>query len=116
MNRRQFIGGAFALAGAAAWAKSTVGAPNLKVGILSDIHVSTPDMFHSQEAIDMFEKTLRFFAKENVDAVLIAGDLTNDGMVRELKVVAETWARVMVLYSERCAASGLPQPGMLVEM
>ena len=94
MNRRQFIGGAFALAGAAAWAKSTFGTPNLKVGILSDIHVSPPDMFGSQEAIDMFEKTLKFFAKENVDAVLIAGDLTNDGTVRELKVVADTWVRV----------------------
>lgn len=94
MNRRQFIGGAFALAGAAAWAKSTLGRPNLKVGILSDIHVSPPDMFGSQEAIDMFEKTLSFFRREKVDAVLIAGDLTNDGLVRELKTVADTWARV----------------------
>ena len=94
MNRRQFIGGAFALAGAAAFARSTIGMPNLKVGILSDIHVSPPDMFGSQEAIDMLEKTLRFFLKENVDAVLIAGDLTNDGTMRELRVVADVWMRV----------------------
>lgn len=94
MNRRQFIGGAFALAGAAAFARSTVGKPNLKVGILSDIHVSPPDMFGSQEAIDMLEKTLKFFLKGDVDAVLIAGDLTNDGTMRELRVVADVWSRV----------------------
>ena len=94
MNRRQFIGGMFALAGAAAWAKAGRGAPRLKVGVLSDIHISTPDMFNSQDAIDMFAKTLEFFKQENVDAVLIAGDLTNDGMVKELKAVADTWAKV----------------------
>ena len=94
MNRRQFIGGMFALAGAAAWAKAGRGAPRLKVGVLSDIHISTPDMFNSQDAIDMFAKTLEFFKKENVDAVIIAGDLTNDGMVKELKAVADTWAKV----------------------
>ena len=96
MNRRQFIGGAFALAGAAAWAKSTIGTPNLKVGILSDIHVSSPDMFGSQEAIDMFEKTLRFFAKENADAVLIAGDMADSGLDSQLRRVGETWRRVYI--------------------
>ncbi|MBR2981656.1 MAG: hypothetical protein IKC80_00340, partial [Kiritimatiellae bacterium] len=61
MNRRQFIGGAFALAGASAWAKSVKGGPELKVGVLSDIHISPPDMFNSAEAIKKFEDTLAFF-------------------------------------------------------
>ena len=94
MNRRQFIGGAFALAGAAAWARSVRREPKLKVGVLSDIHVSTPDMFNSLEAIRMFEKTLAFFKTEKVDAVLIAGDLTNDGLVKELQAVADSWKNV----------------------
>ena len=94
MNRRQFIGGAFAFAGAAAWAKTVGGAPALKVGVLSDTHLSTPERFNSQEAIDMFEKTLRFFRKEGVDAVVIAGDMTNDGMVSELQVLVSAWERV----------------------
>ena len=94
MNRRQFIGGAFALAGAAAWAGSVRGEPALKVGVLSDVHVSPPDMFKSADAIKKFEDTLAFFKRENVDAVLIAGDLTNDGLVRELQTVADAWKKV----------------------
>ena len=94
MNRRQFIGGAFALAGAAAWAKSVKGGPELKVGVLSDIHISPPDMFNSAEAIKKFEDTLAFFKREKVDAVLIAGDLTNDGLVRELQTVADAWKKI----------------------
>ena len=94
MNRRQFIGGAFALAGAAAWARSVHREPKLKVGVLSDIHISPPDMFNSAEAIKKFEDTLAFFKREKVDAVLIAGDLTNDGLVRELQTVADAWKKI----------------------
>ena len=94
MNRREFIGGAFALAGAAAWAKASRGEAALKVGVLSDVHLSPPDMFGSQDAIDMFEKTLRFFKRREVDAVVIAGDLTNDGMMREMRVLADGWKKV----------------------
>lgn len=94
MNRREFIGGAFALAGAAVLAKSTRGPAALKVGVLSDVHVSPPDMYGSQEAIDMFKKTLGFFKKEGVDAVVIAGDLTNDGMMREMRAFVDVWTDV----------------------
>ena len=94
MNRREFIGGAFAMAGAAAMAGGRFGAPRLKVGIVSDIHVSQPAKYGSQEAIDTLARTLEFFRKEKADAVLVAGDLTNDGTVAELKVVADVWRRV----------------------
>ena len=94
MKRREFIGGAFALAGAAAWARTAKGGPDLKVGILSDIHLSPPDMYRSQSAIDCFVKVLEFFGKENADAVLIAGDLTNAGTMRELREVSGAWSRV----------------------
>lgn len=93
MNRREFIGGAFAMAGAAAMARERLGGPGLKVGVISDIHLSQPEKYKSQEAIDLFVRTLGFFRKEKVDAVLIAGDLTNDGTVTELKVVADAWRK-----------------------
>ena len=94
MNRRQFLGGIFSCAGAAALAHGQLGAPDLKVGILSDIHLSQPEHYSSQSAIDLFVQTLEFFKCEKVDAVLIAGDLTNDGTVAELKVVADAWRKV----------------------
>ena len=94
VNRRQFLGGMFSCMGAAAFAHGRLGAPDLKVGILSDIHLSQAERYSSQTAIDAFVRTLEFFKHENVDAVLIAGDLTNDGTVTELKVVADAWRRV----------------------
>jgi 3',5'-cyclic AMP phosphodiesterase CpdA len=51
-------------------------------------------MLNSQEAIDTFRKTLAFFKQESVDAVLIAGDLSNDGMMRELRALVGAWEDV----------------------
>lgn len=90
-TRRCFIGSLAASAGAAAFAGNSLGRPDLKVGILSDIHLSQPEKHQSQGAIDMFCDVLRFFRKERVDAVLIAGDLTNGGTMTEMRVVAAAW-------------------------
>ena len=81
------------MAGAAAFAKESLGGPDIKVGIISDIHLSQPEKYQSQGAIDTFVRTLEFFGKERVDVVLIAGDLTNDGTATELRVVADAWRR-----------------------
>ena len=59
MERREFLGGAFALSGAPPWAKTVMGGLDLKVGILSDMHLTPPDMHRSQSAIDCFDKVLR---------------------------------------------------------
>ena len=62
--------------------------PNLRVGILSDIHVT------KRENATTFEKALRWFAEQGVDGVLITGDLGTKGTIDELEVVAETWYKV----------------------
>ena len=93
-TRRCFIGSLAASAGAAAFAGKTLGGPDLKVGVLSDIHLSQPEKHKSQDAIDMFRHVLEFFRKERVDAVLVAGDLTNGGTMTELRVVAAVWNEV----------------------
>ena len=69
------------------------GAARLRVGILSDIHVTnkTPGMRDSNEYL---LKALRYFDAEKVDAVLIAGDLFTSSDIRELEIVAETWYEV----------------------
>lgn len=65
----------------------------LKVGILSDIHVTNrmPGRYDSNENL---HKALKYFDTEKVDAVLIAGDLFTAGTIKELEVVAETWFEV----------------------
>jgi len=94
ISRRCFLGSLVASAGAAAFAEGKLGKPDLRIGIVSDIHLSQPSMHQSQGAIDMFEKVLRFYQKNEVDAVLIAGDLTNGGTMTEMRVVLDTWKKV----------------------
>lgn len=65
--------------------------PKLKVGILSDVHI----MFcGTRPSTDMLERALEFYRKRNVDAVVIAGDLTEYGEMAELQELAKTWNRV----------------------
>ena len=62
--------------------------PNLKVGILSDIHVS------NEKSKETFIKALDYFRNNDVDAVMIAGDLVEMGMDSELQMVADAWYEV----------------------
>lgn len=62
--------------------------PDLKVGILSDIHVS------NEKTKETFIKALDYFRNNDVDAVMIAGDLVEMGMDSELQMVADAWYEV----------------------
>ena len=62
--------------------------PSLKIGILSDIHVT------KRKNATTFEKALRWFAGQGVDGVLVTGDLGTKGTIDELEAVAETWYKV----------------------
>jgi len=94
MTRRLFLEGVLASAGTVAFAGVANGRANLKVGIVSDIHLSRPEKHNSQGAIDTFRKVLRFFKTEDVDSILLAGDLTNGGTADEIKICAEIWCEV----------------------
>ena len=94
MTRRGFFGSM--VAGAASsllGAGMPKGAPNIKIGVISDIHVSVPAKGGKSNNGKLIE-TLAFFKKQGVDAVVIAGDLTNYGLMKELKPVAEAWYSV----------------------
>lgn len=57
----------------------------LRIGVLSDIHVPTArDSQH-------FRKTLKWFDEKKADGVIVAGDLGCNGLIREMKVVADVW-------------------------
>jgi predicted phosphodiesterase len=88
MNRRNFLAGAtaFSLAGC----KSGLGGffsgrPGLKMGVLSDIHIT------DWASAEIYRKTLRWYRDQGVDAVLIAGDLTDHGIAIQMENFAKAW-------------------------
>ena len=96
VSRRSFVGGglAFAAAGgrlssAAAAARGDTHPPNLRFGVLSDVHIGgKPD------AVERAEKALRWFAAKGVDAVLCPGDIAHSGLIQDLEKFADVWHRV----------------------
>ena len=87
MTRREFVGAA-ALAAAGTGLKTmaaAAGAPNLRVGIMSDVHC------HHPVAVSRFHRSLEVLRDEQVDAVLLAGDLFTTGTIKELEDVAGAW-------------------------
>ena len=96
VSRRGFVGSALALGVYGAWGatRPTIGAvlgavPKLRFGVVSDVHIGgKPD------AVETLEKVLKWFAAENVDAVLCAGDIAHSGLIPELEGFAAVWHRV----------------------
>ena len=87
LTRRGFLSGGVCFAAAKALSAEGNG-PNLRVGILSDVHVN------SERPADNLERALRYFDQRKVDAVLIAGDLVVWNRYSEFKLMAETWFKV----------------------
>lgn len=92
MTRRQFTksAAAFAATGGMLRENAKDERGNLRVGILSDIHV----MRYGDKAARMFDKALRHFRDAHVDAVMITGDLTTTSMLAEFEAVARVWNEV----------------------
>lgn len=65
-----------------------LGEERLRIGLLSDIHVTV------EEHRAYFEKALRAFDAWKCDGVLVCGDLADYGLEQQLKYVADTWWKV----------------------
>ena len=71
------------------------GRPNIKFGVISDIHISIEDRDNGKNfGIETFVSTLEWFRDQGVDAVVIAGDLADTGLLPEMQAVADAWFRV----------------------
>ena len=77
VSRRRFLAMAGAFATVPGWAAKKLGAPELKLGVISDIHIygtrtfpykARPDR-HTQGETVVFEKVLRYFDAAKVDGV-----------------------------------------------
>ena len=90
ISRRNFIGGAaaFLCAGGCRTAGLFGGKPQIRFGVVSDIHLTTP------ESAALFERTLRYFDSRGVDAVVVPGDLSDWGLKSGIRYAADAWRRV----------------------
>ena len=100
MNRRDFLRTACAAAAAQGlplrlWgAGEMLEAPDLTIGVLSDIHVSLGPKDAPVAATRLFRHALEYFRDRHVDGVMVTGDLANAGLETELKAVADAWFSV----------------------
>ncbi len=93
VGRRKFIKGAAATATvapavAAANGGDGIGEERLRLGVLSDIHIT------DRRQQPYFEKALRQLDAWKADAVLACGDLADYGLKQQLALLAETWFKV----------------------
>ena len=104
ISRRQFfIGGAAAAGAFGAFSGCRFfsranykagGTPRLRFGVVSDIHITKIGADEKMEDWGnnlTFKHTLEWFRSQNVDAVMIAGDMADKGMVEQLEAVAQAW-------------------------
>lgn len=100
-TRRWFIGG-LASCGALGGCRSLRGGwwaddgtPRLRLGVVSDIHVwADAKSEKCAKNCETFRHALEWFRDQGVDAVVIAGDLADDGLTDQMQAVADTWFAV----------------------
>lgn len=101
MTRRFFIAGATsfgAFGGLRFAAKADFrpsGKPRLAFGVLSDVHIlAEAGAANCERGCAYFRRTLEWFRDQGVDAVMIVGDLADNGLSTQLQAFADTWFAV----------------------
>ncbi len=101
ISRRNFIAGVAACGGLCGFRTLAgtfgTGKPNAKIGIISDLHVRyEPETgtICSYSDASTVKHAFEYFRDQNVDAVVITGDLTDYGQIREIQEVANKWFEV----------------------
>ena len=96
LSRRGFFGsvGAFTLLAGTrltrAEAAALSGEPDIRFGVLSDVHLN-----HARpDDHDTLVKAFEHFRDRGVDGVLVAGDIADGGRISELRRFAEAWKSV----------------------
>ena len=100
-TRKSFLGGGaaafFVAAGLGQRAMGgTASTARLRVGILSDIHIVNGAENYGSNAGSSatFEKALTYFRDQGVDAVVIAGDMADNGLESQLMQLGNAWRKV----------------------
>jgi len=95
-SRRAFLGSAVAF-GAFGFKDSEK--PNLKLGVLSDVHIRVNKqgkalVGNERGCVTYLIRAFEHFRAQAVDAVVIAGDIADLGLTDELQAVADAWYKV----------------------
>ncbi len=69
--------------------KKIPGTLRLKFGVISDVH-----MYNDNTENTHWEKALRWFNRQRVDAVVLAGDIAQCALLPQFQYFAESWYRV----------------------
>jgi len=85
LTRRSFVFSVAATAVDLAALATEKKEPRLRLGVVSDVHVGV---------IDTWFAALKYFAVHNVDAVVVAGDMTDYGRLSELRQFVGCWNKV----------------------
>ena len=69
--------------------------PKLRFGVVSDIHIRHVGADEKMDGKNYnnltFKHTLEWFRDQNVDVVMIAGDMAENGLDEHVKAVAQAW-------------------------
>ena len=100
ISRRWFIGGAASF-GAFQGCRfvenpfGRSGVARLKLGVISDIHILAENTDRATAGnTRTFRRALRWFDAQGVDAVILAGDMADAGLISQLQCVADAWNAV----------------------
>ena len=100
-TRKSFLGGGAAAFFVAAGLGhrvmgGTASKARLRVGILSDIHIVNGAKNYDSNAGSSatFEKALAYFRDQGADAVVIAGDMADNGLESQLMQLGNAWRKV----------------------
>lgn len=98
LERRAFLSGCLAAATVPAPTHADAGVDvdkrvRLVVGLLSDIHLKDKAEYPGCGPVAKLDKAFRLFDACKADAVLISGDLADNGIVPQLEQLARIWER-----------------------
>ena len=101
MTRKEFLGGAAALAVGPMMGQTTFSlppcgsrTPTMRLGLISDTHLVVKDNGWGVQNSLCFEPALRYFDMRKADGVLVSGDLTDFGTASCLRHFASIWNKV----------------------
>ena len=69
------------------------GSPELVFAACSDIHIVHPKAVRNK-GTQVFEHALAWYARHGIDAVVVAGDLSDGGIVDELEMIGDAWRKI----------------------
>ena len=89
ISRRKFIGTSAAFSVVSSGMAAVKAPPSLRLGLLTDVHV-----FDYRNSAKKFTRALEYFRDQNVDAVVVTGDIAHTGRISELENAAASWNEV----------------------